>query len=219
MATLNALKSLPVPLDTLTEKQIQEWADLRDSLKNESSDGKNVSQDLIDEMNHRVVQSLRLGKSERILIEDFVRWNMQTIKGKVPRIVTALPSQKIINGYLKTLKAELDAFLGNSVGVRHTVNAFCDELSAIIAITLTTGQDATPSVFHADEKAAISLAKTRDHLLKPHSQWLYFARDLRVYSDNTVYIFKPLEQIQWTRRQAILDAGEVIAETLGQQNI
>jgi hypothetical protein len=31
-------------------------------------------------------------------------------------------------------------------------------------------------------------------------------------------MLKPLEQIQWTSRQAILDAGEVIAETLGQQN-
>jgi hypothetical protein len=27
-----------------------------------------------------------------------------------------------------------------------------------------------------------------------------------------------LEQIQWTSRQAILDAGEVIAETLGHQD-
>ena len=53
--------------------------------------------------------------------------------------------------------------------------------------------------------------------MKQHSQWLYFARDLRVYADNTVYMLKPLEQIQWTSRQAILDAGEVIAETLGQQ--
>ncbi len=143
---------------------------------------------------------------------------MQIIKGKVPRIVTKRPDRKTITGYLKTLKAELDIFLGDNVGIRHTVDALCDEFSAIVAIAVTTGADTAPSVFRADEEAAISLAKTRKHLLKQHSQWLYFARDLRVYADNTIYMLKPLEQIQWTSRQAILDAGEVIAETLGQQN-
>jgi hypothetical protein len=218
LATLDALKHLPVPLDNLSETEIREWADLRDALANDGADGKAVSQQLLDEVNQRVIQLLGLGKAERILIEDFVRWNMQVIKGKVPRIVTKPPDRKTIGDYLKTLKAELDIFLGDNMGIRHSVDALCDEFSAIVAIAVTTGTDTAPSVFCADDKAAASLAKTRAHLLKQHSQWLYFARDLRVYADNTVYMLKPLEQIQWTSRQAILDAGEVIAETLGQQN-
>ena len=218
LATLDALKHLPVPLDNLSEAEIREWADLRDALANDGADGKAVSQQLLDEVNQRVIQLLGLGKAERILIEDFVRWNMQVIKGKVPRIVTKPPDRKTIGDYLKTLKAELDIFLGDNVGVRHSVDALCDEFSAIVAIAVTTGSDTAPSVFCADDKAAASLAKTRAHLLKQHSQWLYFARDLRVYADNTLYMLKPLEQIQWTSRQAILDAGEVIAETLGQKN-
>ena len=218
LATLDALKHLPVPLDDLSKAEIREWADLRDALATEGSDGKAVSQKMIDEVNQRVIRLLGLGKAEQILIQDFVRWNMQTIKGKVPDIIIKIPEQKIISGYLKTLKAELDIFLGDNVDAQHTVNALCDEFSAIIAIALSSGSDSVPSIFRADEKAAISLAKTRNHLLKQHSQWLYFARDLRVYADNTVYLLKPLEQIQWTSRQGILDAGEVIAETLGQRN-
>jgi hypothetical protein len=217
-ATLDALKHLPVPLDNLLETEIRQWADLRDALANDGADSKAVSQQLLDEVNQSVIQLLGLGKAERILIEDFVRWNMQVIKGKVPRIVTKRPDRKTIGAYLKMLKAELDVFLGDNIGVRHTVDALCDKFSAIVAIAVITGADTAPSIFHADEKAAISLAKTRDHLLKQHSQWLYFARNLRMYADNTVYMLKPLEQIQWTSRQAILDAGEVIAETLGQQN-
>jgi hypothetical protein len=217
-AILDTLKHLPVPLDNLSEAEIREWADLRDALANDGADGEAVSQKLLDEVNQRVIRLLGLGKAERILIQDFVRWNMQIIKGKVPRIVTKPPDRKTIDGYLKTLKVELDIFLGDNLGIRHTVGALCDEFSAIVAIAVTTGADTAPSVFRADEEAAISLAKTRKHLLKQHSQWLYFARDLRVYADNTIYMLKPLEQIQWTSRQAILDAGEVIAETLGQQN-
>jgi hypothetical protein len=216
-ATLNALKHLPVPLDNLSEAEIREWADLRDALANEGADGKAVSQKLLDEVNQRVSQLLGLGKAERILIDDFLRWNMQMIKGKVPRSIAKPPDRQTIGGYLKTLKAELDIFLGDNVGVRHTVDALCDGISAIVAIALTTGTDTIPSVFRADDKGAASLAKTREHLLKQHSQWLYFSRDLRVYADNTIYMLKPLEQIQWTDRQAILDAGEVIADTLGQQ--
>jgi hypothetical protein len=216
-ATLDALKHLPIPLDGLSETGIREWADLRDALANDGADGKAVSQKLLDDVNQSVTLLLGLRKAERILIEDFVRWNMQVIKGKVPSNVTKRPDRKTIGAYLKTLKAELDIFLGDNVGVRHTVDALCDEFSAIVAIAVTTGTDTAPSVFCADDKAAASLAKTREHLLKQHSQWLYFARDLRVYADNTVYMLKPLEQIQWTSRQAILDAGEVIAETLGQQ--
>lgn len=219
VSTLDALKRLPVPLDALTETEVREWADLRDALANEGADGIAVSQDLLDEINRRVFQLLELGKSERILVEDFIHWNMLVNKGKVPREATKPPHLQTIHTYLRTLKAELDAFLEGCSEVEHSVDALCDEVSAIIAITLETGAASLPSVFNARDGAAASLAKTREHLLKKHSQWLYFARDLRVYADNTVYLLKPLEQILWTRRQAILDAGEVIAETLGQPNI
>lgn len=219
LATLDALKNLPVPLDNLSEAEIREWADLRDSLVNDGADGKDVSQKLLDEVNQRVIKLLGLRRAERILIQDFVRWNMQIIKGKVPRIVTKPPDCRTITSYLKTLKAELDIFLGANVGIWHRVDALCDEFSAIVAISMSTDVNNYPAVLRADEKAAISLAETRKYLLKQHSQWLYFARDLRVYADNTVYMLKPLEQIQWTGRQAILDAGEVISETLGRQNI
>jgi hypothetical protein len=216
---LEALKRLPVPLDALPETEIREWADLRDALASEGADGIAASQDLLDEFNRRVFQLLELGKSERILVEDFIHWNMLVNKGKVPREATKPPHLQTIHTYLRTLKAELDAFLGGRAGVEHSVDALPDEVSAIVAITLKTGTGSAPSVFNANDGAAASLAKTREDLLKKHSQWLYFARDFRVYADNTVYLLKPLEQILWTRRQAILDAGEVIAETLGQSNI
>jgi hypothetical protein len=51
--------------------------------------------------------------------------------------------------------------------------------------------------------------------LRRHSQWLYFERSLKIYQEDVMYVFKPLEAIHWTRRQAILDAGEIVAETLG----
>jgi len=218
ISTVKALKNLPVPLVALSKTEMREWAGLRDDLAKEGVGGAPVSQKLIDEMNQRVVQLLGLGTSERILIEDFVHWNMQMIQGKAPRDLTKSPSSKTILDYLNALKNELDIFIGDKAGVCHRIDAVHDEISAIIAISLQTGNDTVPSLLHADDTAASSLRTTREHLLKKHSQWLYFARNLRVYADNTLYMLKPLERIHWTNRQAILDAGEVIAKTLGQQN-
>jgi hypothetical protein len=123
-----------------------------------------------------------------------------------------------MEAYLNMLQSELDIFLGDNIGLRHSVDVLHDEISAFIAIGIMTRAHAPPGIYLAEKEASIFLAETRNHLLKRHSQWLYFARDLRVYTDNTVYMLKPLEQLHWTARQAILDAGEVIAETLGKQN-
>jgi hypothetical protein len=87
----------------------------------------------------------------------------------------------------------------------------------MIAIALVHGGGQRPILQDAGERSAAALAETRKHLMRPHSQWLYFERCLKIYESGTMYIFKPLEMIHWTRRQAILDAGEIIAETLGGQ--
>jgi hypothetical protein len=53
-----------------------------------------------------------------------------------------------------------------------------------------------------------------EHLHTRYSQWLYFNRNLTVYENENTYLFKPLQLVHWTRSQALVDAGEVIAETL-----
>ena len=87
----------------------------------------------------------------------------------------------------------------------------------MLAIRLARGPASSPTVVKAGEKAAPALEETRQNLLRRHSQWLYFERSLKIYQieEGVMYLFKPLESIYWTRRQAILDAGEIIGETLG----
>ena len=218
-ATLAALKNIPVPIARLSETELSEWAELYDVLAKEGIGGKAISKDLLDEVNKRVIRVLGLRNSEMVLIGDFVNWNMRTIKGKVPRQVTAAPNVQTMQDYLHTLKAELDDFVGNQLGIKHSVDAMHDAgVSAIIAISIKADGAGKSSLFRADDNASKSFAKTRELLLKQHSQWLYFDRNLRIYADKTMHMLKPMERIQWTRRQAILDAGEIIFETFGQQS-
>lgn len=87
----------------------------------------------------------------------------------------------------------------------------------MLVIRLARGHASSPTVVEAGEKATQALEEARQHLLIRHSQWLYFERSLKLYQveEGVMYFFKPLESIHWTRRQAILDAGEIIGETLG----
>ncbi|MFH1137761.1 MAG: N-6 DNA methylase [Pseudomonadota bacterium] len=215
-STLSALKCLQTPLDELSQADIQEWAGLCDELINEGDGGKTVSPRLITELNERVMKLLGFTISEQFLIYDFVRWNMRMIDGMTPNELLGSPSRNTLSDYLGILKNELDAFLGDQTGFHHRVEAMHDKISVIIAISLTTDSQDAPRIYHADEEAAASLRTTREKLLKQHSQWLYFSRNLRVYANNALYMLKPMERLHWTNRQAILDAGEVIAETLGQ---
>jgi hypothetical protein len=120
-----------------------------------------------------------------------------------------------MQSYLQRLKKELDAFIKDELGTQHEVMAHHDTHSAMIAIRLTRDN---PSQFitvqAADKETTQEFAKIRKHLKQHHSQWIYFNRNLRLYDHDTIYCFKPMQALHWTQRQAILDAGEVIAETL-----
>jgi hypothetical protein len=217
IATLDALKMLPIPLDRLGEKDLNDWAEFHAALVTESSQAGAVSDSSLQEVNSRVYQLLGLSRSERILVEDFVHWNMQMVKGKVNDEIISPPKPNAMQSYLNILKGELDDFIGQDSGTAHEIKAVKSDDSAMISISLVQGKASQPNIYEASKQAAASLFQTKEHLLCRHSQWLYFERCLKIYDHGAMYIFKPLEMIHWTRRQAILDAGEIIAETLSGQ--
>jgi hypothetical protein len=47
------------------------------------------------------------------------------------------------------------------------------------------------------------------------SQWMYFARGLRVYEGRKTYIFKPRQRLYWLKSQALTEADEFIADKVG----
>jgi hypothetical protein len=227
-ATLDALKSLPIPLDNLSEKELNEWAELRDTLAaisqntleprlqaNVRTQAELALADKIAELNDRVYRILDLQEAERTLIQDFITMNMQCIQGKVTEEVLARPSESMMQLYLEHLQKELDAFIADQSETQHEIIARYDARSAMIAIRLPqAGASHAPTIQAADQETSQEFVKIRERLKQRHSQWIYFNRNLRIYDRDTIYCFKPMQAFHWTKRQAILDAGEVIAETL-----
>jgi len=58
---------------------------------------------------------------------------------------------------------------------------------------------------------------TRQKLLEEIGQWVYFNRDLRVHDGTKTFILKPLQRFHWTESQAMVDASEIIAESVAAQ--
>ena len=228
IATLDSLKNLPTPLEKLSAKEIREWAALRDALAKipptslEPELGEYVAANMeqarmekIAELNERVFQLLGLRENERILVQDFVTTNMQCVKGKVTKAVLSSPSEPMMQSYLQRLKKELDTFIDGQTETLHEITALHDTHSAMLAVRLASADTTQHLVIKsADEETAHELVRTRERLRQRHGQWVYFNRNLRIYDNDTTYCFKPMHALHWTQRQAILDAGEVIAETL-----
>ncbi len=85
--------------------------------------------ELLHELNDRVYKLLRLGKSERILVEDFVQFKRFAIKGKVCEETAGVPDPKELERYAEVLQAELDGFFEDNPRLRHRVEILYDKTS------------------------------------------------------------------------------------------
>jgi hypothetical protein len=225
-ADLNALKMLPAPLQRLGVDELQEWSDLllrlraslnTDQLALDGSVETEQTPDLLCELNARVYKLLGLRQTEQWLIEDFVELHMQLNKGKLTSDVLRKPTSTEQLVYLKSLRDCLDSFLPKDQEAKHRLELLTDRESALLSVSLSQSKTRLePVLIAADDQASRDLKTVRDRLLTRHSQWIYFNRKLKAYDPKLgkLYQFKPLERLHWTRRQAVLDADDIIAETL-----
>ncbi len=227
LADLDTLKQLPVPLEQLSKSKIEDWNTIerelvalsqkRFALVGWDAECERRFASLLSEVNSRVFGALGIRPSEQLLIEDFVHVNLELNKGKVTREATRPPTTDEQELYLETLRDCLDEFLSSRRGVRHKIEAIRDRESAFFSISLQRAPaPVRPVMFPADHGGARSLLALRDRLRHKHSQWIYFDRSLKVYDRRrgVLYQFKPMQRLHWTRRQAILDSDEIIAETV-----
>ncbi len=213
-ATLQSLQLMPIPLGLSEEGVLNDWVKLYGRLSEKSIPSRDAQ---MEELNAMVLCALGLSSTESVLVSDFVKYNMQMVKGKVPDALVAKPSDEHLHAYLAMLQEELDSFIGQHSSYSHDVCVLRGTDSSMISVRTIKGPRCEPRILDANNPLANSLVEARKHLIKKHSQWLHFERRLMAYQreSGALYMLKPLEMIHWTQRQAILDADEIIAETLG----
>lgn len=226
-ADLETLRAAPMPIANLSRAELEEWAQLHLELEQASKQGFEllesvISQqrqmsNLVAELNNRVFKLLGVRTTDRWLVEDFVNLHLELNKGKVTREAQRRPTPDEQQEYLVALRDVLDAFLSRERPLRHRIELLADRDSAMLSVAAVKSNTAiSPKIHDASESASKDLATIRDRLRSKHSQWVYFDRALKIYDAKrgTLFQFKPLQRLHWTRRQAVLDADEIIAETL-----
>jgi hypothetical protein len=236
LATLEALRRLPVPITRLSSGELAEWADLHAKLarcpprplhpeKREpkqaeidfAANAQSVLAILLDKLNNLTSQALGLDERERALVHDLVHVRVQLNDGKRGHEAMRPPSEPEVRTYACRLKQELDDFVGDAADRLHRVTVVSDEDSAMVEVDFTRDHVAAHRVdlLHATSDEARGLRETRRRLLQERAQWVYFNRNLRIYRGHQTYLFKPLQRFHWTESSAMMDASDLIAETLG----
>ncbi|KKK96028.1 hypothetical protein LCGC14_2666900, partial [marine sediment metagenome] len=172
--------------------------------------------DLLAELNELVSESLQLDAGERALIHDLVHVRLALNDGKTGKPAVRQPTAAELRSYARRLKSELDDFIGGELPKRHQVAVVYDELSGMVQVDLVRDSAAARKVIvaKADAATARQLERTRRRLREERSQWVYFDRNLRIYEGTRTFILKPMQRFHWTESQAMIDAREIIAETL-----
>ena len=240
VATLAALRSIPIPIPiaSYSHEQLRPWVALHDRLvkttpvdvratRQEASrvkerklfddDAEDLS-GLLKDLNNLVDDALGLDDRERALVHDLVHVRLHLNDGNIGLPAVRQPKPDEIRVYARRLKCDLDDFIGDELDKRFQVGVVYDKSSAsgMIQIDLIADKAAARdiTVVPADSPTAKHLEKSRQRLRKQQSQWVYFDRNLRIYEATKTFVFKPLQRFHWTESQAMLDAREIIAETM-----
>jgi hypothetical protein len=219
IGTTGDLKATPLPFDDTSGPDLQPWVDLYQQIVDENHDRDDFSRSpLIRILNELTNDALHLTRRDRSLVGDLIHVRMDLTRGKVGRRATGVPEKDLLQGYAVALRDELDSFLGEHVACRHRVRVAAGDDAAAVEICLIENTNSVRpiSVEPASPQLSVELALARANARQEFAQWFYFDRNLRIFSDALAltYVCKPMQRMQWTQTQALLDAGEIIADTL-----
>lgn len=171
---------------------------------------------LLSQLNERIYDLLEIGKMERYLIEDLVHHRLQFNKGKFNRELMSPPAQTELQIYAEILRSELNDFLGDEGAYHHRVCVYTNRDYAALEISLTDTRSSRDlvQVREVEGDLADSLSQLQSNLRRNHGQWLYFDRNLTIFDGSITYLFKPMQKLHWLRSQALVDADDLIADTL-----
>ncbi|MDM8539760.1 N-6 DNA methylase [Desulfococcaceae bacterium HSG9] len=188
----------------------------KNRLKKDLSELRSKLQQKIDATIYRL---FKIPDDIRITVEDFFKTRLPLDTPSLLGSAIRKPTRPELKQYARTLRDELDDFVMGESFHRVTVT-YSDELIES-AIEMTASTQPHPVTKHSVVKGDLTTAglmtELGDALKKQMSQWVYMQRSLRLFQGPKIYIYKTPRLIDWTRTQAIIDAGDIIGELIASQ--
>ena len=219
ISTKKSLRSLPVPFED--PAILKNWERLYSRLESKTAGRDDFDQEeWVKELNNLTFESLRFDSRARAAVHDLVRVRFAFTRGKAGREAVRQPSLDELEGYARTLRNDLDNFVGESSSIRHRVEVLFSGESGLVGVDIVRDIKVRQPirVLQSNDAAAKQMQIARSMLTERRNQWLYFNRNLRIYDGSKTYILKPPQRLYWTQTQAMQDAGEIIADSIQPQS-
>ena len=174
------------------------------------------AQRMIDE---KIFDLFTIPEDIRLLITDFVQVRLLLDRPAAFKQVMREPREQELLDYARELRDELDGFVGQDTHHGISITYSPDFIECVIDVVNTDTPIALNSsrVRPGDITSSRILSELSESLKEQVSQWIYVQRGLRLFDGPRIHIYKPSRLIDWTRTQAMNDAGDILGEVLVEQ--
>ncbi len=213
VTTLHTVKSIPIPV--FTSKQREQFAAFYTTLAAmEYTQGIEYTQARLDE---QIAHIFELPEDITTLVTEFVQLRSNLVSGGTEKAVQAArryPDEPTLYAYAQQLTHDLDGFLASSK-TRHRVTIeYSQDLICCTIEFVRSDHTFIPIVQNVLPGDQSAFHRLQANLKQQFSQWVYVQRGLKIFNLSSVSVFKIPHLINWTRTQAMNDAGGIIGEIL-----
>ena len=171
------------------------------------------AQRMIDE---KIFDLFDIPEDIRMLVTDFVQVRLLLDRPAAFERVIREPDEQELLDYARELRDELDGFVEDDTHHGISITYSPDLIECIIDVIDTDTPVTLDSarVRAGDVTSSRILSELSKSLREQVSQWIYVQRGLRLFDGPRIYLYKSPRLIDWTRTEAMNDAGDIIGEVL-----
>ncbi|MDM8528675.1 N-6 DNA methylase [Anaerolineales bacterium HSG24] len=152
----------------------------------------------------------------RLAVDDFIKYRVPLDRATIPQAVIQHPTRQELLAYATKMRDQLDGFIRGKA--YHRVSITTTPKIIVCTIEITQEGDTIPitedDINKANSIMSELLTGMSEALRQQVSQWVYVQRGLRLFDGPRIYLCKTPRIIEWTRTQAILDAGDIIGQLI-----
>ena len=164
--------------------------------------------DLQDEIDEKVGIILEIPESLSMVAREFMQVRYQLSKGKSGDSASKPPTSDQLKAYGAQLRFQIDDFARR----HHRISIQAGQEAIIATVEVTSEPDTLPIIVSRKQNSVAR--EVLQAVKEQHSQWAYVQRSVRIFDGPRVHIMKAARLLDWTRTQAVQDAGDLISEVL-----
>lgn len=170
-------------------------------------------QEIVDE---KIYNLFKIPEDIRLLVSEFIQTRLPLDTPSIMEKATKEPTRQDLLAYGRELRNELNDFMMGTASHQITITHSRELIACMVEVSQKTAFASADevSIKEADLTITALLAEVSDNLREQISQWVYVQRGLRLFEGPRVYIYKVPYLINWTRTQALNDAGDIIGQAI-----